>query len=411
MYDKLKQVIETIRIIDDHGHPGFALFFESLPEDQRIPFAADPFKTPEETSGGFPYLTELHYKAYEKFYGFSRAAIQNPGDRDDIAQQYDEKRKNIASWIDQILDESGVELLMANIALPKSLQDNPRIRFVPSVDCLVFPFDNREEKKRLISRYFIGFFEYDLGELKKQYHYAEQGFAKYLEFIDQVLAGYRKLHVPALKFVIAYARNTYFEKIDPQQAPALYQAARSGDKTAYRKLQDFLFWYIMRNIVAHQVAVQFHFALTDNYVNYFDPLNLANLLEDDELKDAKIVLLHGGYPRYQNAEVLALGGLTPNNVCIDISGRIMFANHPRIIAKMVREWLEKPVLWTKLIYGSDVLWGERYIYTCARTGRDAIYFALAGMIDEDIIDEATAIMIAKNIFRDNALRIYDFSVG
>jgi len=406
LYKRLKEVIETIRIIDDHGHPGFTKFFESVPENHRIPFAVDPFKTPEETACGFPYLTELHYEAYEKFYGFSKDDIKNLDKREEIKKEYEEKRRDISSWIDQLLDDSGVDILMANIAIPKSLQGNPRIRFVPSVDCLVFPFDNAEEKKRLISRYFIGFFEYDLKELKNQYKYFEMGIEGYLQFIDQVLAGYRAQNVAAFKFVIAYARNTYFEKIDPQQVPSLYQAAHAGDHDAYRKLQDFLVWYILRNITANNNAIQFHFALTDNYVNYFDPLNLANLLEDEQLKDAKIVLLHGGYPRYQNAEVLALGGLTPNNVCIDISGRIMFANHPRIIAKMVREWLEKPVLWNKIIYGSDVLWGERYIYTCARTGRDAIYFALEGMIDEKIIDEDTAIMIAKNIFRENALRIY-----
>ena len=45
-------------------------------------------------------------------------------------------------------------------------------------------------------------------------------------------------------------------------------------------------------------------------------------------------------------------------------------------------------------------------YTCARTGRDSVYFALASMIEEDIIDEDTAIVIARKILRENALRLY-----
>ena len=53
-----------------------------------------------------------------------------------------------------------------------------------------------------------------------------------------------------------------------------------------------------------------------------------------------------------------------------------------------------------------MLFGERYIYTCARTGRDAIYMVLAGMIDDDIIDENTAIKIATMILRENSNNLY-----
>lgn len=407
MYDRLKREIETIKIIDDHGHPGFTEYFEALPPDQRIAFAVDPYKTPEEVSAGFPYLRDLHYEAYEKFYGFSKSDIQDVAKRNELAEQYAVKRKNISILIDQIMEEAGVELLLANIALPKSLENKPNIRFVPSLDPLVFPFNNSYLKERVLSKSFLGFFEYVLPELKRKYSYEEgTDFSGYLLFIDRVMQGYVQAKAAAFKFVIAYARTTYFEKIDLLQGPELFAEAQMGNQEAYRKLQDVLVWYILRQIVRMDMAVQFHFAITDNYVDYFDPLNLSNVLEDEELKKIKLVILHGGYPRYVQAEVLALGGLTPNNVSIDISGRIMFANHPKIIAKMLRTWLEKPVLWDKLLYGSDVLWGERYIYTCARTGRDSVYFALAGMIDDDIIDEDTAITIARKILRENALRLY-----
>ena len=406
MYDRLKKTIDNIKMIDDHGHPGFAMYFSKLPPERRIPFATDEYKSPEESCGGFPFLRELHYEAYSRFYGFKRADIQNPEKRTALADAYDQKRRNIANWIDGLMDDAGVEILMANIALPPELRNKKNILFVPSVDPLVFPFDNAYLKIRPLSKYFIGYFEYELMELKKKFYYEENHFAGYLNFIDKVLADYMQDRPPAFKFVIAYARDTCFEKIDIETGPELYEAAKRGDQKAYTQLQDLLVWYIMRKIVQYDMAVQFHYAITDNYVNYFEPLNLANLLADEELKNAKIVILHGGYPRYGSAEILALGGLTPNNVCIDISGRIMFANHPKVIAKMLRGWFEKPILWDKIIYGSDVLWGERYIYTCAKTGRDAVYFALSGMVDEDIIDEDTAIVIARKILRENAIRVY-----
>lgn len=410
MYNRLKHTIESIKLIDNHGHPGFAEYFEKLPEKRRILFAEDSFKTPEEVAAGFPYVRDLHYEAYEKFYGFAKHQIQDFTQRQKLAEQYTTKRKNLVTLIDEVMEAAGVELLLANTAMPQSLRNKKNIGFVATLDPLIFPFDNFYLKQRSLSKSFLGFFEYMLEELKQKYSYEVETFSDYLRFVDHVIGGYVQEKTTAFKFFIAYARTTYFEKIELEQGSELFLKAKSGHIEAYRKLQDILVWYILRQIVRLDMAVQFHFAVTDNYVNYFDPLNLANILEDEELKTIKLVILHGGYPRYNNAEVMALGGLTPNNVCIDISGRIMFANHPKIIAKTLRTWLEKPILWDKILYGSDMLFGERYIYTCARTARDSIYYALAGMIDEDIIDEEIGITIARKILRDNAIRLYKLNL-
>ena len=75
MYEKLRNAIDEIKIIDNHGHPGFAEYFEKLPEELRGPLSVDVFRTPEEVSL-FPYLTELHYEAYEKLYGFNIIKIR-----------------------------------------------------------------------------------------------------------------------------------------------------------------------------------------------------------------------------------------------------------------------------------------------------------------------------------------------
>lgn len=406
MYDRLRTAVDTIKIIDDHGHPCFTEFFENVPAEQRIAFAVDPFKTPEESSAGFPYLRDLHYEAYEKLYGFSKEDIKNPGKREELSTAYEQKRKHMGEFIDEIMELAGVEALLVNFVMPDSLKGKENLKFVPVIDPLFFPFDDTYLKQRVLGKSFVGSYEYILSCLKNKYDFKEKGFEEYLGFIDQVLEDYVKDGCVAFKFALAYARNTYFEKVDLKEGPTLYEKAKSGDNKAYTRLQDLFVWHVMRKAVKYNLPVQFHFAVTDNYVEYFDPLNLANMLADPELMHAKIVILHGGYPRFSSSEVLALGGLSVNNVYIDISGRIMFANHPKIIAKMLRNWLEKPALWGKILYGSDVLWGERYLYTCAKTARDAVYYALDGMIDDDIIDEDTAITIAKNILRENSIKLY-----
>ncbi|QGU93856.1 amidohydrolase family protein [Clostridium bovifaecis] len=406
MYQRLRNEIDNIKIIDDHGHPGFALFFEDIPKEQRVGFAVDVYKSPAETSSGFPYLKELHYEAYEKLYGFSRKDIDNPEKLEYLQREYDLKRKDIKKFIDIIMKEAGVETFIVNYVIPEGLKNKDNIKFIPVIDQLILPFDNTYLKSRPLGKTFIGSYEYLLEVLKNKYDYEEKGFDNYLSFVNKVLEGYLEEGCCGFKIAISYARNTYFEKVGVEEGEALYNEAIKGDIESYKRLQDLLAWYIMRKIVAYDVPVQFHFAITDNYIRYFNPLNLANMLEDEELKNAKIVILHGGYPNYVDAENLALGGLSPNNVHIDFSGRIMFANHPKIIAKILRTWLEKPVLWDKLIYGSDTLWGERYIYTCAKTARDGVYYALESMIDDEIIDEETGVSIAKKLLRENALRLY-----
>ena len=156
------------------------------------------------------------------------------------------------------------------------------------------------------------------------------------------------------------------------------------------------------------MPVQFHTALINEDIFGTDPINLSNFLSGDTYK-TKIVLLHAGYPLFSNAKAMAMAARlqTVNNVYIDISGRIMMGNHPAIIAKMLRDFLDIPALWDKIIYGSDALLGERYILTCAQTGREAVYLAVSGMIDDGIVDENTGIVIAKGILRNNAIKLYN----
>lgn len=117
-----------------------------------------------------------------------------------------------------------------------------------------------------------------------------------MQFVDRVIHGYVKEKTATFKFATAYACTTYFEKVEVEQGSALFLKAKAGDIKAYQKLQDLLVWYILRQIVRLDMVVQFHFAVTDHCVTYFDPLNLANILEDEELKTLKLVILHGGYP-------------------------------------------------------------------------------------------------------------------
>ena len=408
MADKLRKSIDSIQLIDQHGHPGFAGYFENFPPEKRIIIAIDPYRTPEESSAGFPYLREAHYEAYKKIYGFSRNDIDDPDKKDDLIIEYDRQRHNLKYLVDKAMAAAGVETLIANAFLHDDLKDKPKIKFIPSVDPFLFPFDNTYMTSRgPLTSSFLAAFSHMLKIIKVKHNFSPRGFTEYLEFVDKVLDNFVKNGAVGLKFFIAYIRNTYCEKVEEKEGPQLFERAGKGESAAYTRLQDLLVWHIMRKSVEHNLPVQWHFALLDPYIDYLDCLNLSEMIRDPIIGKAKIVILHGGYPRFDHAELLALaGGFIPNNVYLDFSGRIIFNNHPRILAATLRKWLEKPVLWDKIMYGSDVLWGERYIYVSSKVGRDAVYFALKSMMNDGIIDEDTAMVIAHKLLRENAQNLY-----
>lgn len=407
MTDKLRKFIDDIQLIDQHGHPGFTGYFENFPPEKRIILATDPYRSPQE-SGSFPYLHEVHYEAYKKIYGFSREDIDNPDKQNDLIREYDRLRHNPRYLVDKAMKASGVEILIANSFLHDDLKEKQNIKFIPSMDPLLFPFDNTylTERSPLNSSY-VAAFEHMLDIIKVRHNFSLRNFSEYLDFVDEVITEYVKSGVVGLKFLLACARNSYCEKVEEKEGFQLFERARRGESAAYTRFQDLLVWHIMRKSVEHNLPVQWHFSIIDPYVEYSDCLNIAEMIRDPQVGKAKIVILHGGYPRHDHAELMALaGGLIPNNVYIDISGRIIFNNHPRILAGILRKWLEKPMLWDKILYGSDVLWGERYIYVGSRVGRDAVYFALKGMLEDEIIDENTAIDIARKLLRENAKKLY-----
>lgn len=409
MPDKLREAIDSLLIIDQHSHPGIAGYFENFPPEKRLIIAVDPYRTPEESSAEFPYLREAHYEAYEKIYGFSRQDIDDSAKKDDLVREYDRQRNNLRYLIDKAMDAAGVETIIVNSFLHEDLKNKPKIKFIPSVDPLLFPFDNNYLTIRgPMTSSFLAVFDHMLKILKAKNSCSLNGFTGYLEFVDKVLDNFVKNGAVGFKFFTAYVRNTKFEKVEEKEGPMLFKSARMGDSGAYTRLQDLLVWHIMRRSVHYKLPVQWHFALLDSYIEYFECLHLTKMIQDPVVSNAKIVILHGGYPRFDHAELMALaGGFIPNNVYLDFSGRIIFMNHPRILAATLRKWLEKPVLWNKIMYGSDAIWGERYIYVASKVGRDAVYYALKSMLNDDIIDENMAIELAAKLLRKNAEQLYN----
>lgn len=415
MYKNLKRVIDEIKIIDNHSHPGCFKATDELemPQDARFPFN-DTFSHPSKQSYGFEYLEELHYEAYEKFYGFSREDINNPQKQDELSRIYESKKENMNDFIQKIMKESKVDYLMANLAMPEQLYGNSNIGIINTVDPLLFPFNNEHMFEKPFGKIYLKQFEHYLKLYKHKYNFEIENFDydEYINFVDTVLEKMKEEGSLGYKMICAYVRSTYFKKYEECEAEGFFNRAKLGDKEAYTAFQDCMAWYIFRKASSLDMAIQIHMAMIDGDAEYTNPLNLLQFTMDNIACNTKLVVLHCAYPRFNEMTTLALAAklFHQNKIYIDISGRVMFGNHPKVISKNIRQWLDYPALWGKIIYGSDALFGERVIYTASKTAREAIYYALESALNDGLFSEDTAIDIAKKILRNNAIEVYNLSL-
>lgn len=362
---------------------------------------------------GFPYLRSLHEKVYAEYYELPKDALEDPSMRPELSRQYRAKAANIVVNTDHFMEKANIDHVITNYLRPQALSTHPRVSFIPVVDPLLYPFGEGGLKVTPQGRQHLRCFLHLLSVLKQRYGLKENpSCGEYLAFCDQVMSEYQRAGCPGFKIASAYVRSMDFGPRS-ECGEKLYQQAASGDAESIVQFQNFMAWHVITWAAEHSMPVQFHTALVDGYLSHADPQNLQIFLQDPKTDQAKIVLLHAGYPFFQNAKALAMASkpMVPNQIYIDISGRVMFANHPAIIARMLREFLEVPQLWNKILYGSDTMAGERFLSTCARTGRDAVFIALSGMISDEIIDENTAKVIAAGILRNNAVRLYHLPIN
>lgn len=414
MYKRLRETVDTVAIVDNHAHVGGTLAQDRMdyPAAEKSP-TRDAFMTPGMVSFGFPWLRDLHTEAFELGYGFSADEMTDFSKFKELAGRYEIKRLDVVPTTEFFLKAANVEHVLNANYTPEELKTHPAFSFLPLVDPLFFPFGGAGTKPSAMSTPFMRLFQYQLAALREEYSTPlDAGYADYMAFVRTALAGFKADSCVGYKMLAAYVRSLHFPKPDAD-GETLYNAAKNGNLAAYQKLQDHIAWETVAFAAAEKMPIQIHTALIDESFEDTDPYHFRAFIKDPATKAAKLVLLHAGFPLYDHAKVLAMasGPLSANNVYIDISGRIMFANPPAIIAHMLRDFLEIPALWGKILYGSDTMLGERYLYTCAKTGREAVYLALASLLDDNSIDEESACKIAKGILRNNAIRLYNLGLA
>ena len=384
----LAAAIAGIKAIDNHAHPVLTTpgdrEFDALPVDHMEP-QSDPV-------------------------AMRPGAFQTPFTADSKAAAKRERGDGYPAWV---LDQMGVETMLANrVAMGTSVQP-PRFRWVPYADALIFPLDNSQLAARNPDRQAF----FPLEDKLRARYLAESGLnalpatlADYLaRVVTPTLERHKKGGAVAEKFEAAYLRSLAFDAADAAQADRVYRQ-RTPNSSDYKVLQDYLFRYVAAECGRLGMAVHLHTMAGAG--GYFDvgganPLNLEPILNDPALRSTKFVMVHGGWPFTREITPL----LEKPNAYLDFSGQSL-ALSPATLSSILREWLEhvpEKVMFATdgYPYSNEMGW-EESAWMAAHNGREALGRALTAMMRDGAITRTRAVELARMVLRENARALYGF---
>ncbi|MGI8770060.1 MAG: amidohydrolase family protein [Acidobacteriaceae bacterium] len=412
----IAQEIAAIRAIDNHAHPVLAppldstdRGFDALPVD-----SMEPQSDPVALRPDFPLLGA----AWKALYGFDTPPpLDANGSKRLEAARARVKAQQGEHYPAWVLDQAGIETMLANrVTLGRGVEP-PRFRWVPYADPLLFPLDN--SGMAAVSPDRKQFFTLE-DALRAQYlkqngmDVLPSNLKQYLNnVVTPTLERQRGQGAVAEKFEVAYLRSLAFSDPAPAEAEQVYAQWVAGgkpDDAGYKLLQDFLFRYIAKECGRLGMAVHLHAMAGGG--SYFsvagaNPLLLEPVFNDPRLRKTNFVLLHGGWPYVREAGAL----LQKPNVYLDISQQSLTMT-PHTLSQWLREWLE----WNpeKVLYGTDgypysdgLGWAES-TWIANRNARQALGIALSGMEADGEINRARARELARMVLRDDAEALYKF---
>lgn len=418
----IARVIAATPAIDDHAHPPLP-----PPQDQTDrDFDALPVDNMEPETDTVAWRVDNPQLpgAWKALWGFEATVPLDAAGmtRLQAARAVVKAREGarLDAWV---LNQAGIQTMLANRVTMGAGVEPPQFRWVPYVDALLFPLNNAGLAAANPDRKLF----FPLEDKLRARYLAAVGLsappntlAEYLNrVVTPTLERQKAAGAVAEKFEVAYLRG--FDFSDPPQAEAekIYARWVAGGTPAssdygtpsssdYKVLQDYLFRYIA--IECGRLGMPVHLHTMSGGGGYFgirggNPMLLEPLFNDARLRNTRFVMLHGGWPFVREAGAL----LQKPNVYLDLSQQTLTFS-PRTLAGWLREWLETYP--EKVLFGTDgypysdaMGWAES-TWMAARNARLALGLALTGMLRDGEISRHRAEAIAAEVLRGNAATLY-----
>ncbi len=222
----------------------------------------------------------------------------------------------------------------------------------------------------------------------------------YISLTDSVLAVFKARGAVCIKNTLAYSRSIDFEDIDYAEARAIYAKPTPSDEKEIKKLEDFLFHHIVQQSIKLKLPIQIHtgyLAGNNSMLDNGHPMKLLNLLI--KYPEAKFILFHGGYPWVGDFTAI---GKQFTNVYLDIVWLPQISKTAAI--RGLHEILDA-VPYNKLFWGGDVTNIDDAIGSL-ELGKEVVATVLAERVEKGWITEGLARDIAKAIFYDNGVKMF-----
>ncbi len=403
---KLLEEIARIRAVDNHMHG------DAVDPARRARWKNEnPLGKPRYPEVVALQLTNPEWRtAWYALYGYGHSDAELPHLQELLAS----KRDTIASagnnWPSAVLDSAGVDIALLNTVQPGAGQLNGRFRWVPYADPLLRPFAGDSS--------WLG---YSGGNLPVSKLLKEAGFSRppptlveyRVNIVQATLARWKKSGAVAIKFLCAYARPLDFAVVEEAAATPVYARAMKGEPLTaaeQKLLEDYLFSAIAIAAGAQQLVVHIHTGNGDGpYFNnsHANPGLLEEALDSRALRKTNFVLLHGGWPYHEVAQAM----IDKPNTWTDFSAQTFYLGTHQL-AEVLRDWLS----WhpEKVLFGSDAYsdadspltdWEEKEFLMTSKARR-ALAIALTAMLQNGEITRERALEIARQVLRENAMKLY-----
>ena len=215
-----------------------------------------------------------------------------------------------------------------------------------------------------------------------------------------------------LKTIIAYRTGLRIRRVSSEVAKNEFLQAKNG--TAERAwfgpkvkpLRDFLIIRALELSIELDVPMQFHTGVGDYDIvmDQCDPALLYDLLKDEKLRHASVVLVHSGFPNNQNAAYIV--SLLPN-VFLDFSLTIPYLN--LVESSRLKEVLQIAPA-SKIMYGSDAFNLPELYWLGAKVGRNILSKCLSQLCDGGLFSKESGLQMAAKILFENANRLYGLNL-
>lgn len=418
-YDKIKNVLDTIEIVDTHEHL-------QIPADSGSFFLLNtvsyfPCDIYSAGSPSFSVLQNHKFNAdslwnqFGKYYNYSRSTSYHEQFmntlrilygynkpylvKEDVQNLYDRmianRYRNYDQWFDEVYKKTHFKTILNDQYWNhfNTIIDTAHFKLVCNISTCVLLINEAAANKKITS-------DKNLLKLMDCEEINTRNLDEYISMVDSVMNIFKRAGAVCLKNVLAYSRSIDFEDVDYSTASKIFDKQGACDAHENKQLQDFIFHHMIRQSIKLNLPIQIHTGyLTGNsgWLDNGSPMKLLNLFI--EYPEARFILFHGGYP--WTGDYVALGKQF-RNVYLDLVWLPQISMTAAI--RTLNEMLDA-MPYNKIMWGGDVLIIDDAVGSL-ELAKEVVATVLSERVEKGWMTEEVALDVARCIFNSNATGLF-----